>query len=224
MEHPTGKPVVPNNMYTVLYIRGQKTTPFRVRMSHGRFLRSPRFAGEAGFAQDFRRTLRRSRSAVFRSGKPWASAAELHSVTSIPILLAVPSIILIALSTSSALRSFALVCAISLICAFVTFPIFSLFGWPEALATPQARFKSTEHGGLFIINEKDLSSYTLMITGSTRPCLSFVFSLKDLQNSIIFTPCWPKEGPTGGAGFACPPVTCNLIIDFTFLAMIYLGF
>src|SRR3989338_755001 len=51
------------------YVRGQKTAAFRTRMNNGRFLRSPRFAGEAGFAQDFRKTLRRGRSAVFRSRK-----------------------------------------------------------------------------------------------------------------------------------------------------------
>ena len=56
--------------------------------------------------------------------------------------------------------------------------------------------------GLLIIKENDLSSYTLITTCKIKPGLSFVFSLKDLQNSIMFTPCWPNAGPTGGAGFA----------------------
>jgi len=31
------------------------------------------------------------------------------------------------------------------------------------------------------------------------------------QNSIMFTPCCPNDGPTGGAGFALPAGICNLI-------------
>ena len=36
------------------------------------------------------------------------------------------------------------------------------------------------------------------------PANDFVLSLNALQNSIIFTPCCPNAGPTGGAGFAFP--------------------
>ena len=32
-------------------------------------------------------------------------------------------------------------------------------------------------------------------------------------------PCWPSAGPTGGAGFACPPGICSLISVRTFLAI-----
>jgi hypothetical protein len=42
-----------------------------------------------------------------------------------------------------------------------------------------------------------------------------VASLNLLQNSAIFKPCWPKAGPTGGAGFAAPAGICNLIMVFT---------
>ena len=45
-----------------------------------------------------------------------------------------------------------------------------------------------------------------MITGSTLPALSCVRALNCLQNSIIFTPLAPKAGPTGGEGFAAPPL------------------
>src|SRR4029079_17596 len=40
-----------------------------------------------------------------------------------------------------------------------------------------------------------------------------------LQNSMMLTPCCPSAGPTGGAGFACPPGICSLISVRTFLAM-----
>ncbi len=35
----------------------------------------------------------------------------------------------------------------------------------------------------------------------------------------MLTPCWPKAGPTGGAGFALPAMICNLTIALTFFAM-----
>src|SRR6266550_5020637 len=36
---------------------------------------------------------------------------------------------------------------------------------------------------------------------------------------MMLTPCWPSAGPTGGAGFACPPGICSLMSVRTFLAM-----
>jgi hypothetical protein len=57
-----------------------------------------------------------------------------------------------------------------------------------------------------------------MTTGMIMPFASFVFALNDLQNSMILTPCWPSAGPTGGAGFACPPGICSFMIAFTFFA------
>ena len=61
----------------------------------------------------------------------------------------------------------------------------------------------------FIIKSNFLSLYTVITTGTGFPINDFVFSLKALQNSIIFIPLWPKAGPTGGAGLACPPFICN---------------
>src|SRR4030095_4344714 len=54
--------------------------------------------------------------------------------------------------------------------------------------------------------------------GMMSPCLSCVRALNDLQNSMMFTPCWPSAGPTGGDGFACPAGHCNLTIATTFFA------
>src|SRR4051794_21920575 len=52
-----------------------------------------------------------------------------------------------------------------------------------------------------------------------RPFSCAVCALNALQNSMMLTPCWPSAGPTGGAGFACPPGICSLINVRTFLAI-----
>src|SRR4029078_8319176 len=52
-----------------------------------------------------------------------------------------------------------------------------------------------------------------------RPFSCWVCALNALQNSMMFTPCWPSAGPTGGAGLACPPGICSLMSVRTFLAM-----
>src|SRR3974377_1443328 len=58
-----------------------------------------------------------------------------------------------------------------------------------------------------------------MTTGITNPAAPLVAVLNSLQKPMMFTPCWPKAGPTGGAGFACPAGICNLIIPVTFFAI-----
>jgi hypothetical protein len=37
----------------------------------------------------------------------------------------------------------------------------------------------------------------------------------------MFTPLEPKAGPTGGEGFAAPPLICNFISAATSFAMIF---
>src|SRR5205085_11953762 len=58
-----------------------------------------------------------------------------------------------------------------------------------------------------------------MTTGMIVPPWSCVWALNALQNSMMFTPCWPSAGPTGGAGLACPPGICSLMVVRTFFAM-----
>ena len=71
------------------------------------------------------------------------------------------------------------------------------------------------------MNVNVLSSKTVISTGTFRPfSTSLVFSLKALQKSIIFSPCWPKAGPTGGLGFAPPAGTCSFIIVITSFAIL----
>src|SRR5439155_21603966 len=58
-----------------------------------------------------------------------------------------------------------------------------------------------------------------MTTGMTMPGWSLVVALNSLQNAMILTPCWPRAGPTGGAGLACPAGICNLICPVIFFAI-----
>src|SRR5215211_7262326 len=53
----------------------------------------------------------------------------------------------------------------------------------------------------------------------TVPALSCVWALNALQNSMMLMPCWPRAGPTGGAGDAWPPAAWSLMVVRTFFAM-----
>ena len=66
---------------------------------------------------------------------------------------------------------------------------------------------------------KERSSKTVISTGMIVPPSCWVWALNALQNSMMFTPCWPRAGPTGGAGLAAPPGTWSLMVVRTFLAM-----
>src|SRR3954451_22440895 len=57
------------------------------------------------------------------------------------------------------------------------------------------------------------------------PRCDSVAALYCLQNSMMFTPCWPNAGPTGGAGVAAPALICSLMIaDSFFLGGISIPF
>src|SRR5512141_1971911 len=58
-----------------------------------------------------------------------------------------------------------------------------------------------------------------MITGTIVSPSFWVLALNCLQNSMMFTPCWPRAGPTGGAGVACPAGICSLMYPVIFFAM-----
>src|SRR2546425_313798 len=50
-----------------------------------------------------------------------------------------------------------------------------------------------------------------------------VWALNALQKSMMLTPCWPRAGPTGGAGVAFPAGMCSLTNPAIFLTMQILG-
>src|SRR5436305_14774189 len=135
------------------------------------------------------------------------------------LLRAVPATIFIAASTSRAFRSSSFVSAICCTCARVSRPTFSRFGSPEPFSRLSASLISTAAGGVFVMNVNERSSKTVISTGVMRPFACAVCALKALQNSMMFTPCWPSAGPTGGAGFAWPPGIWSLMSVRTFLAM-----
>src|SRR5208282_4643093 len=145
-------------------------------------------------------------------------SSDPQSLTSMPMLRAVPETVLTAAARSAAVRSFSLVLAISSTCARVTLPTLFLLGIGEPFSIPAARRSRIEAGGLLVTNVNERSAYTVTITGMTRPCMFWVWALKALQNSMILTPRWPSAGPTGGEGFAAPAGICSLIDPTTFLA------
>ena len=65
-------------------------------------------------------------------------------------------------------------------------------------------------------HSKVLSLYAVITTGiGVSGMKSAVFALKALQNSMMFRPCCPSAGPTGGAGFAAPAEIMSLIFART---------
>src|SRR2546425_4749407 len=133
-----------------------------------------------------------------------------------PMLRAVPSMMRIAASIELVLRSTSLVCAMSLPCCRVTFPILSLWGTADAFAMPAARLRSTAAGGVFTMNVNDRSWNIVTTTGRISPSWLAVCALNPLQNSMMLTPCWPSAGPTGGEGFALPAGIWSLTTAWTF--------
>src|SRR5262249_31519325 len=95
-----------------------------------------------------------------RSGEtPGRSSCDLenYAVTSMPMLRAVPFTLLMAASSEAAFRSGIFCLAISATCFSVTLPTLSLFGVPDPLAMPAARFKSTAAGGVLVMNVNERS-------------------------------------------------------------------
>src|SRR5215213_5425090 len=131
------------------------------------------------------------------------------------MLRAVPSTIFDAPSMSAAFKSGILVLAISSTCARLTVPTFSRFGSPLPLSRPAACLSRNAAGGVLVMKMKERSSYTVISTGTTWPIWSRVASLNCRTNSPMFTCAWPRAGPTGGAGLACPPVICNFSLRAT---------
>ena len=63
-----------------------------------------------------------------------------------------------------------------------------------------------------MMNVKLRSLYTEITTGTGIPAsMPWVCALNCLQNSMMFTPCWPSAGPTGGLGFAFAAGTWSLM-------------
>ena len=143
----------------------------------------------------------------------------LSPPTVTPIERAVPAMILVAASRSLAFRSGILRSAIERAWSTVIDPTFSVWGSPEPLGIPAASLIRTAAGGVLVMKVNERSSKTVISTGMIVPESAWVWALNALQNSMMFTPCWPRAGPTGGAGFAAPAGICSLMSVRTFLAI-----
>ena len=108
-------------------------------------------------------------------------------------------------STSCAFRSWSFFSAISRSWACESVPTFVLWGSEEPLSRPSAWRISTAAGGVFVTNVNERSSKTVISTGIVVPMSFAVWALNALTNSMMLMPCWPRAGPTGGAGLAWPP-------------------
>lgn len=113
-------------------------------------------------------------------------------------------------STCPNASSLALTRAISYACFRLIVPALACPAREDAVPHPAARATNHDVGGVFIVHSNDLSAYTEMSTGvGVSAACSAVFALKSLQNAMMFTPCCPSAGPTGGDGFAAPAGTTN---------------
>src|SRR5262249_19453873 len=137
--------------------------------------------------------------------------APRQSTTSSPIDRAAPSMVLTAESRLVVLRSGSLSCAMSRTCFLVTLPTLFLLGSPEPFSSPAAFLSRTAAGGVLVTKVNERSLNTVITTGMMRSPCPCVRALNSLQNSMMFTPCWPSAGPTGGEGFALPAGTCSLM-------------
>src|SRR5262245_12889755 len=141
-----------------------------------------------------------------------------------PMLRAVPFTLLMAASNDAAFKSGIFCLAISATCFSVTLPTLSLFGAPDPLAIPAARFNRTEAGGVLVVKVRERSLYTVLTTGMINPAISlfWVRALSCLQNSMMLLCAWPHARPTGGAGVAFPASICNFTCACTFFGAICL--
>src|SRR5205814_8593861 len=114
------------------------------------------------------------------------------------------------------LRSGSLSSAISRTCFLLTLPTLFLFGSPDPLSTFAAFLSRIDAGGVLVMNVKLRSAYAVINTGMIRSPSLAVRALNSLQNCMMFRPCCPSAGPTGGAGFALPAGHCSLMMAVTF--------
>src|SRR5690606_16193960 len=110
---------------------------------------------------------------------------------------------------------------ISLSFAREILPTLTLWGSADPDSRLRAFLIRTAAGGVFVMNEKVLSAYTVMTTGRIRPGSTFfVASLNCWTNCGADTPWGPSAGPTGGAGVALPAGHCSLTMAVIFFLAI----
>src|SRR5215468_4314495 len=149
-------------------------------------------------------------------GRTNARPRSPQSTTSSPMDRAVPATERHAASMLVVLRSGSLSSAISRTCFIETLPTLFLLGSPEPFSILAAFLSRIEAGGVLVMKVKLRSAYAVISTGMIRSPSLAVRALNSLQNCMMFKPCCPRAGPTGGAGFALPAGHCSLMIAVTF--------
>jgi len=86
-------------------------------------------------------------------------------------------------------------------------PFFQI-GYFHNLNSNWGRFDNKLKGLIFENSNDHRNNLTGLILSTSINCL---------QNSIMFTPLAPKAGPTGGDGFAAPPLIVILLIHLFLL-------
>jgi hypothetical protein len=81
-------------------------------------------------------------------------------------------------------------------------------GLPDPFGTPAARSSRSFAGGVLVTKVKGAVGIDVISTGTVSQPEKLVRALYSLQNCMMFTPCWPSAGPTGGAGLALPAWIC----------------
>src|ERR1700688_2807485 len=128
------------------------------------------------------------------------------------MLRLLPAMVRTAASKQQAVKSGIFILAMSLCCLREIFTTLAVCGVPLRLGMLSSFAMSTDAGGVFMMKVKLRSLYTVITTGVGNPfSKAWVCALNALQNSMMFTPCWPNAGPTGGLGFAWPAGICSLM-------------
>src|SRR5258708_37691563 len=135
------------------------------------------------------------------------------------MLRAAPSIMRMAASMSLAFKSFILISAISRTLARRIVPAVSRPGLPLPFSTPAAFLIRSAAGGVLVTKLNERSSKMVISAGMTDPDWAAVRSLYSFKKAIMLMPCWPKAGPTGGAGVALPAGSWSVMTALTFLAI-----
>src|SRR3972149_5694136 len=149
----------------------------------------------------------------------WRPAWPSYPATSTPMLRAVPSTMRMAASMSLALRSFILISAIWRTCSRLRVPTFSRFWEALPFSMPRALRMRSEAGEVLRAKVKERSSKTGISTGPMVPAWEAARSLYSLQKAMMLAPCWPRAGPTGGAGVALPASSWSLMMARIFFAI-----
>lgn len=130
-----------------------------------------------------------------------------YGTTCTPKLLALPTIIRAMDSSGRCFicSSVDLIFAISYTCLRLIVPVVSWPGRPVPFSIPAAFLTKYEAGGVFVMNVKVRSGWTVMRVGVGVPgSTCAVLALNSLQKSMDLTPRAPSAGPTGGVGAAFP--------------------